>query len=45
MTKAPSWTLGRTVFSQPLPGGTVGQSTSIEDEYQPGLGQLQRRCS
>ncbi len=29
MTKASSWTLGRTVFSQPLPGSTVGQSTSL----------------
>ena len=28
MTKAPSWTLGRTIFSQPVPGGTVGQATS-----------------
>ena len=29
MTKTPGWTLGRTVFSQPAPGGTLGQSTSL----------------
>jgi hypothetical protein len=28
MTKAPSWTLGRTLLAQPVPGSTVGQSTS-----------------
>jgi hypothetical protein len=28
MTKTPGWTLGRTVFSQPVTGGTVGQATS-----------------
>jgi hypothetical protein len=38
MTKAPSWTLGRTVFSQPLPGGTVGQSTSLEMNTSLGSG-------
>jgi hypothetical protein len=38
MTKAPSWTLGRTVFSQPLPGGTVGQSTSIGENTSLGYG-------
>jgi hypothetical protein len=26
---APGWTLGRTVFSQPVAGGTVGQSTAL----------------
>ncbi|HTS27884.1 MAG TPA: carboxypeptidase-like regulatory domain-containing protein [Bryobacteraceae bacterium] len=29
MGKAPSWTLGRTLLSQALPGGTVGQATSV----------------
>jgi hypothetical protein len=29
MSATPNWTLGRTVFSAPLPGGTVGQSTSL----------------
>ena len=29
MTKAPSWTLGRTVFSQPAVGGNLAQSTSL----------------
>ncbi len=29
MAAQSSWTLPRTVFSQPVPGGTVGQSTSI----------------
>jgi len=26
---SPSWTLGRTMFSQPVPGGTVGQATAL----------------
>ncbi len=38
MTKAPSWALGRTVFSQPLPGGTVGQGTSLEMNTSLGWG-------
>jgi hypothetical protein len=29
MGKVPSWTLGRTTLNLPLPGGTVGQATSI----------------
>jgi len=29
MGKVPSWVLGRTMLSQALPGGTVGQSTSV----------------
>ncbi|HLK66979.1 MAG TPA: carboxypeptidase regulatory-like domain-containing protein [Bryobacteraceae bacterium] len=29
MNKAPSWTLGRTMLSQALPGGSVGQATSV----------------
>jgi Carboxypeptidase regulatory-like domain len=29
MTKAPGWTLGRTVFSQPVTGSAVGQATSL----------------
>ena len=29
MYQASSWTLGRTVFSQPVAGSTVGQSTSL----------------
>ncbi len=29
MTKAPTWTLGRTVFSQPAAGGTTAQATSL----------------
>jgi hypothetical protein len=29
MTKTPGWALGRTVFSQPVAGGTVGQATSL----------------
>lgn len=29
MSKTPGWTLGRTMLSQALPGGTVGQATSV----------------
>ena len=29
MGKVPSWTLGRTLLAQPIPGGTVGQATSV----------------
>jgi carboxypeptidase family protein len=29
MSKASSWTLGRTMISQPVPGSTLGQGTSI----------------
>src|SRR6202044_2591209 len=29
MNKVPSWTLGRTMLDQALPGSTVGQSTSV----------------
>jgi hypothetical protein len=29
MSSANGWTLGRTLFSQPVPGSTVGQSTSL----------------
>jgi hypothetical protein len=38
MTKAPSWTLGRTIFSQPVAGGTVGQATSIDATTSAGFG-------
>jgi hypothetical protein len=38
MSKTPGWTLGRTVFSAPLPGGTVGQSTSLEMNTSLGSG-------
>jgi hypothetical protein len=38
MTKAPSWTLGRTVFSQPVPGSTVGQATSLLTTTSLGFG-------
>jgi hypothetical protein len=38
MTKAPSWTLGRTIFSQPIPGNTVGQATSIDATTSAGFG-------
>ncbi len=41
MNKVPSWTLGRTMLSQPVPGGTVGQSTSLGTNTSLGLGQLQ----
>jgi hypothetical protein len=30
MNKVPSWTLGRTMLDQPVPGNTVGQTTSID---------------
>lgn len=29
MSAAPSWTLGRTLIAQPVPGNTVGQATSV----------------
>jgi Carboxypeptidase regulatory-like domain len=38
MTKAPSWTLGRTIFSQPIAGGSVGQATSIDATTSAGYG-------
>ncbi len=38
MTKAPSWTLGRTIFSQPIPGSTTGQATSIDATTSAGFG-------
>ncbi len=38
MTKAPSWTLGRTVFSQPVAGSTVGQATSLLTSTSLGFG-------
>jgi hypothetical protein len=38
MTKAPSWTLGRTIFSQPIAGQTVGQATSIDATTSAGFG-------
>jgi hypothetical protein len=38
MTKAPSWTLGRTIFSQPIAGQTVGQATSIDATTSAGYG-------
>jgi hypothetical protein len=38
MTKAPSWTLGRTIFSQPIAGQTVGQATSIDATTSDGYG-------
>lgn len=38
MGKVPSWTLGRTMLSQALPGGTVGQSTSVETNTSMGWG-------
>jgi hypothetical protein len=38
MTKAPSWTLGRTVFSQPVAGSTLGQATSLLTTTSLGFG-------
>ncbi len=38
MTKAPSWTLGRTVFSQPVPGSTTAQATSADLSTSLGYG-------
>lgn len=38
MGKVPSWTLGRTMMSQPLPGGTVGQATSVGTNTSLGWG-------
>jgi hypothetical protein len=38
MAAAPGWVLGRTIFSQPVPGGTVGQSTSIGTNTSLGWG-------
>ncbi len=35
---SPSWTLGRTVFSQPVPGNTIGQSTSLGMNTSDGWG-------
>lgn len=29
MAKTPNWSLGRTLISQPVPGSTVGQATSV----------------
>ncbi len=38
MSAANGWTLGRTLFSQPVPGTTVGQSTSIGMNTSLGFG-------
>jgi hypothetical protein len=38
MTKATSWTLGRTVFSQPLPGSATPQSTALGTNTSLGWG-------
>ncbi len=38
MTKTPGWTLGRTVFSQPVAGGTLGQATSLLTSTSLGFG-------
>jgi hypothetical protein len=38
MTKAPSWTLGRTVFSQPVAGSTTPQATSADMSTSMGYG-------
>jgi hypothetical protein len=38
MTKAPSWTLGRTIFSQPVPGSTTPQATSADLSTSLGYG-------
>jgi hypothetical protein len=38
LNAANGWVLGRTVFSQPVPGGTVGQSTSLGSNTSLGWG-------
>lgn len=38
MTKTSGWTLGRTVFSQPVTGGTLGQATSLLTSTSLGFG-------
>ncbi len=38
LNAAQGWTLGRTVFSQPAPGGTVGQATSLGMNTSDGWG-------
>jgi hypothetical protein len=38
MNKVPTWTMGRTMMSQPVPGGTVGQSTSVGTNTSLGWG-------
>ncbi|HTX35349.1 MAG TPA: carboxypeptidase-like regulatory domain-containing protein [Bryobacteraceae bacterium] len=38
LNAAQGWILGRTVFSQPVPGGTVGQSTSLGSNTSLGWG-------